>query len=272
MTNFKIFNVFGLIFLFGIFFITCCKEPEPAPGPEPEEGDGKIILKFDYMLDNQPLEMDTLKYVNEAGNHYEVHDVRYFISDVTLHKSDGSQKIINEWEDLHYVDIYIPSTQTWEAPDKITEGTYDYITFTFGLEPDKNISYRFTNPPESDMIWAEICGGGYHYLILDGRWVDTTQALEYFAFHLGKSPEYDGLGNLINSYHNQFTVTLPNSSFTLQKDETKEIQIVMNIENWFRSPNTYDHNAWGGYIMATREAIELGCENGHDVFTVGYIQ
>jgi hypothetical protein len=42
----------------------------------------------------------------------------------------------------------------------------------------------------------------------------------------------------------------------------------MQVENWFQSPNLYDHNTWGGDIMQNQEAMILGVKNGWDVFKV----
>ena len=42
----------------------------------------------------------------------------------------------------------------------------------------------------------------------------------------------------------------------------------MNIDNWFRNPNTYDINAFGSAIKQNQEAQRLLKENGHDVFEV----
>ena len=63
-----------------------------------------------------------MKYVNAAGNPYEVNEVQYFISDVTLHRSDGTKKLIEDWKDIHYVEIDIPSTLEWAVYDDIPSG------------------------------------------------------------------------------------------------------------------------------------------------------
>ena len=54
----------------------------------------------------------------------------------------------------------------------------------------------------------------------------------------------------------------------MQSGQTLDFTIVMNVENWFKSPNVYDHNNWGGDIMQKQDAMKLACENGWDVFTM----
>ena len=118
------------------------------------------------------------------------------------------------------------------------------------------------------MFWPEYLGGGYHYLKLNGKWVDESSELLPFNFHLGIGQFYDDEGTVTGFIQNFFDITLQNSSFTLADGENKAIDLVMEVDNWFRTPHTYDHNTWGGDIMQKQEAMALGCENGHDVFSV----
>ena len=211
---------------------------------------------------------DTVIYVNEAGNPYMINEIQYFVSDVVFHHEDGSNYLIDDIQDIHYVDTDIPSTMTWEVADKLPAGNYSGFSFIFGISEEKNQSYMFANPPERDMFWPEFLGGGYHYLKLNGKWIKTDSTESPFNFHLGIGQTYDTLGNITGYVQNYFTVTLPASSFSLSKDETKEIFIIMNIENWFRTPTTWDHNFWGGYIMQNQAAMQTGAANGWDVFSV----
>ncbi len=218
-----------------------------------------------------------MMYVNTAGNPYEVNQLMYFISDVRLHKSDGTTKLIEDWKDINYVDIDIPSTLTWSVYDDIPAGTYDSITFVFGITAEKNKSYMFVNYPEVNMMWPEVLGGGYHYMMLNGKWRDTINNIENFNFHLGigqlyKSNAIDCVDSIYAFVQNYFNVNLPNSSFTLGKNTTREIEIIMNIDSWFKTPHIYDHNYWGGNIMQIQPAMQMAKENGFDVFTTGTIQ
>ncbi len=254
----------SILIIFFIFFIACEENEEPV-----NESKQKIIFQFDHRVDNSPIQFDTMIYVNEAGNPYLVNEIQYFISDVKLHKQSGEYYLIDEWKDMHYVDTDIPSTHKWDVYDNIPTGDYEKIMFTFGICEEKNQSFMFPNPPERDMFWPEYLGGGYHYLKLNGKWEETNGSITPFDFHMGIGQIYYSYPDSITGFiHNYFEVELPNSSFTMNENETKEFTLVMNVENWFRSPNVYDHNIWRGYIMQNQEAMELARENGHDVFTI----
>lgn len=264
----------GKLIKLGFAVIICtivfsaCKTEEPDP---PEENWGKIILNFKHQINGIPLEFDTLLYINAAGNPFLVNEIQYFISDISLYYHNGSVSLINDWKAIQYVDTDIPDTQSWEVFDKIPEGTYDSINFTVGIADEKNASFMFVNPPESFMFWPEFLGGGYHYLKLNGKWLEEGQQNQTtpFDFHLGRGQIYYSYPDSITEFiPNEFTVSLPNSGFQINTGQTIDINIIMNIENWFQNPNIYDHNVWGGYIMQNQEAMQLVKENGHNVFSV----
>jgi hypothetical protein len=241
-----------------------CKKDSPDDAPEA----GKITLQFSHYNEGSPLNTDTMMYTNEAGNPYLVNEIQYFISDVTIHYEDGREILIDAWKEIHYVDTDIPSTHEWQVFDELPPGTVTSISFTFGIPEEKNQSLMFTDPPESLMFWPEYLGGGYHYLKLNGKWLADDNIVKPFDFHLGIGQVYDSEGSITGFIQNYFTVRGLNSPFDITPASTQNIVIRMNVENWFENPHTYDHNIWGGDIMQKQEAMNLGCENGADVFEV----
>lgn len=245
--------------------LSCKKESEDNPGNQPK---GYISLRFEHMVDGSKLMVDTLMYWNEAGNHYLINEIQYFISDLTLHRSDGDDILIHEWKDIHYVDTDLPSTHNWDIIDGIPAGQYDSVSFIFGISEEKNQSFMFVNPPESFMFWPEYLGGGYHYMKLNGKWVNKDQITEPFDFHLGIGQILDTAGQITGFVHNEFRVGFPGLSLDIQENQTTELILTMNIERWFKDPHLYDHDIWGGYIMQNQEAMKIASENGRNVFTM----
>jgi hypothetical protein len=242
---------------------------------DPAQTTGHISFNFTHLVDGFPLEKDNMKYINAAGNPYGINQVMYFISDVTLHKPDGTTMLINDWTDYHYVDVDIPATLTWNVYDDIPVGAYDSVSFVFGFTKEKNLSFMFINPPEVNMMWPDVLGGGYHYMMLNGSWKDNENIIKSYAFHLGIGQLYKSNVIEVDSIYafvqNFFEVNLPNSAFTIEENKTRQIEIVMNIDSWFKTPHIYDHNHWGGAIMQNQPAMQMARENGFDVFTSGTI-
>jgi len=235
---------------------------------DPIVSSGKLKLEFLHNIDGQPIIYDSLMYFNEAGNHYLVSEIQYFISDVTLHQSDGTTLLLDSWEDIHYVDTDIDETKTYYLKDDIASGDFSRISFTFGINEEKNNSLMFVNPPKSFMFWPENLGGGYHYLKLNGKWINELEQVSPYNFHLGIGQIYYSYPDSITGFvQNYFTVEMPELLFDIKENETTTLQIVMNVDSWFSSPHTYDHNQWGGDIMQKQDAMAQAVENGHNVFS-----
>lgn len=264
--------LFSIVLVTSLFVNSSCKNDKP----DPVEPTGHISFSFTHLVDGLPLQKDVMKYVNAAGNQYEINQVMYFISDVTLHKSNGSKRLISDWTDIHYVDIDIPSTLKWDVYDDIPAGAYDSVSFVLGITEEKNQSFRFVNPPEVNMMWPDVLGGGYHYMMINGSWKDNANVIRSFAFHIGIGQLYNDNVVDVNSIYafvqNYFNVKLPNSAFTVEANKTRQFEIIMNIDSWFKTPHVYDHNYWGGAIMQNQEAMQMAKENGYDVFKVGTIK
>ena len=255
--------------LLSFLFFSCHKEKPIEPTPTTTVDHGHIVFKFAHYVDNQPAIWDSMMYVNAAGNPYQVNDVEYFISNITLHRSDGTSKLITS-KSIYYIDSGISSTQTWNVSDEIPVGSYNSISFTFGIDSVHNISNIFVNFPEDGMFWPEPMGGGYHMMKLNGKYKNPAgDSVFNFNTHIGKGRVIVGADTTM--VNNSFTASLPSSSFTLTKDATKEIEIIMNIDSWYKTPNIYDHNIYGQNIMSNQTAMGMIVQNGFDVFTIGYI-
>lgn len=243
---------------------TSCKKDDNSDVPE----HGTIMLVFTQYCDGSPLEYDTMKYTNAAGNHYQVSEIQYFVSDVVFHKTDGDSMLVDDEKEIHYVDTDLPETQYWEIADPVEPGEYSKVAFTFGICEEKNQSMLFVNPPERDMFWPENIGGGYHYMKLNGKWLADDGSVKPFNFHLGIGQIYAGgvinVDSITGFVQNYFTVELPGSDFTIAAGDTLSFEIRMNVENWFQHPNVWDHNSWGGMIMQNQEAMHQACENGKE--------
>lgn len=234
---------------------------------EPEKASMRI--RFEHKVDGEPLIKDQMIYTNAAGNVYEVTEIMYFISDLKLHRNDGTVVEPATWDDIYYIDTNIPTTLSWTLPGNIPAGIYDSITFIFGISEEKNKSFMFVNPPEVNMAWPDILGGGYHYLMLNGWWMDPDEVRQSYNFHLGIGQIYEN-DTIKGFVQNYFTVEPEGSGFEVEEGMLIEAELTMHIENWFQNPHVYDHNQWGGAIMQNQDAMQMGCENGRDVFAVEY--
>jgi len=277
--------------IFSMLTFAGCKKSEEAASF------GKLGLNMKHEVDSENLKTDALIYTNAAGNRYMVTEVQWFISKVHLLNAAGEEVGLTESvdENIFYIDTDIPETWTISNTQPIPAGDYTGIRFTFGLDKEGNVSHRFVNPPESFMFWPSYLGGGYHYMKLNGKWLNTSGISEPFNFHLGIGQEYfeDGksgsglyefgdrsnyehcegylppqmLSSVTAFIHNYFSLDLP-LNFTIKADETTNLDFIMAIEKWFYGYKIYDHDVWGGAIMQQQEAMDIACRNGVNAFSL----
>lgn len=247
-----------LLLLLPLLFFASCNRPEKT---------GQLILTFETQVDGQQVDYHELHYVNAAGNTYQIDEVRYFISQVKLHSSTGKVVVIENDEGLHYYDSNIPETFSWTISDEISEGLYDSVSFVVGLPSSQNVTGHFVNPPENNMAWPEVLGGGYHYMQINGKWLNTNNSIQPFNLHTGIGQVYEN-AQVTQFVDNSFEVKLALKDLKIEAGTTALRALVMNVNNWFCSPNVYDFNEWGGAIMQNQAAQEVLRENGRDVFFV----
>ncbi len=235
-----------------------------------EDATGTIKIVFEHFVDGEVLEYDQLQYFNAAGNEYMVNEIQYFISNVVI--TTGKTEVqCNQNGFAHYIDTDIKASQKWIIND-LKCGDYSSFAFTFGFNEDDNKTGIFPNAPESNMFWPALLGGGYHYMKLNGKWKsDDSGEISPYNFHLGIGQRYKN--NVVNPdsivafVHNDFDVLLM-KNFEIKENDTTTIRLRMNVEEWFKNPNVWDINVYGGKIMQNQEAMNAACENGRSVFTL----
>jgi hypothetical protein len=251
----------SLLLLIPVFFSvsSCGEKDQPA----------KITILFEHFISDKPLKKDSLGYINASGNRYEVNELQYFISELVLWKS-GEKYKPDMGNGIHYVDIDLPLTLNWYPETELPSGKYDSITMTLGLNEVVNQTGLFVNPPERDMFWPDMMGGGYHYMKMNGKWMSEGNLLEPFNLHLGIGMKEDSFGNE-QFFHNYFSISLPLDDCYLDGNQLYNLFILrMDLNSWFETPNSWNWDEIGGQIMQNQDAMHLAARNGADVFTVTF--
>jgi hypothetical protein len=265
----KHFNHFIALLLIVLVISSCVKENSPYIS-QPVEDD-MVTISFMHFVNGEPLQFDTLTYITSAGNQYMINDLQYFISCVRVHQTGGKWIDINPDHGVHYVDARIPKTWQWVLDKSFKQVAMDSISFVFGLDSENNISYRFPDPPERDMFWPEVLGGGYHYMKLNLKWKNNEMTdLMPFMFHLGIGQIYKGNviepDSIIGYVPNYFIVRLPFYK-GLKNGEVKNYWgIRMNIEKWFDGSYAFDFADYPMGIMQNQEGMFFATKNGKYAF------
>lgn len=220
---------------------------------------GDLSVNIGYSVNGKALITDSLCYRNEAGNTFMITEIQWFISNLEFQNEGG------EWVSLtdkfFYIDTNIPENQKLSI-SSIPYGKYKALRFTFGLDEADNQTGLFCDPPASEMFWPDVLGGGYHYMKLNGRYINAEGELVPLNVHLGIGQNADHSV----FYQNYFSVALP-IDLTISENTKNQFDLCMVVDNWFHNPHLYDFNEFGSAIMQNQAAQQTLKENGHDVFT-----
>ena len=208
-----------------------------------------LRVNFTHTVDGNPLVLNQMTYKNEAEEDYSVQTLRYLISDIMLHSDNETHAMLDE---VHFVTISDTSTLKLIIED-LENINYSAISFTMGLDSLKNITNNYLN--ESffpSFTWPLSMGGGYHYMQLEGDYIDNLQG---YATHTG------GTNGKDFSFSKNFPFTMNINSINTT------IEINMEINNWYSNPNTINFTTDG--IMDDANKQTLIQANGiADVFSV----
>jgi hypothetical protein len=245
MSGHDLFSFVLTVVLTMMIFVSCKKDSTNYG--EPQAVNHSLAFNIRYEVDGQPLIFDSLLYINDAGNHYKVSSLVYFLSRISLIKPDSSSVLLS---DYNYLDASVPSLNQFSISNPPL-GNYIGIGFNIGIDSVHNITGGLPNTIENDnMEWPDLMGGGYHIMKFEGYFEDGGNQYG-FAMHLGTNACIVPV-----RLYKQIAITTNNYSLPL----------TMNLNEWFRTPSIYDFNLDGNYTMGNMPLMLKLSANGKDAF------
>lgn len=195
-----------------------------------------VDVFFDINVDDQPLQLNSMIYTNDAGTKYSVKTLRFVLTDITLHSTDGYSM---EVSDLHYFSIADATTQTLEFTGGIAHKDWNRATFTFGLDETKNVRDKYINMVKftQDMVWPTGLGPmlGYHYMQLEGNYELAAGGTSGYTTHTGA---HQLASDPANHYH--FSADIAVTQTHIHPGDTGELTIHVNLSGWYRDHDPVD--------------------------------
>ena len=233
-----------LISAIAFLFTSCDKDKAKATG---------ITINFTHTVSGAELMTNSMTYINEAGENYDVQTLKYLISDITLHTENGSSLLLDE---VHFIDITDESTFSFTYND-VSNNDYTLISFDMGLDTAKNNSNEYVNEDfHTTMYWPEPNGGGYHYMKFEGAYNNDST---FYNTHTGGTMGGDYSFNHVE-----------NISLTVDDDlGNVSANINMELNNWYNSPNQIEFSSYGmGIMMNMMMQMDIQMNGATDVFSV----
>ena len=211
-----------------------------------------ITINFNHTVNGSDLITNSMTYINEADENYNVQILKYLVSEITLHSENGSSLLLDE---VHFIDISDESTFSFTYND-LPNDNYTSISFDMGLDTAKNISNKYVNDDfHATMFWPEPNGGGYHYMKLEGAYNNDST---FYNTHTGGT-----MGGDYSFNH------LDDISLTVDDDlGDVSININMEINNWYNSPQIEFSSYGMGIMMNMMMQTNIKMNGDTDVFSV----
>jgi len=241
-----------LLILILILVTRCSEEKECCVQPQ-----FTITLNFTHHwngLKITPKDFNELKFTNENGERLSIERLRYLISNISL---------ING-KNYHLIDVGENSGTSITIPE-LTDESYA-LSFRFGLSDEDNTDGTYQDLNSVSFSVPGVLGGGYHFMQFDGKYIDNNKEATGFNYHTIKAVDTTDPDNL-KFEDTSFKVNLG----TVVVANTTEIEIKMNLAEWFKNPNTWNLNELNTVLMPNFEAQKMMRANGDSVFSLGEV-
>ncbi len=227
-----------------------CEDDKPT-----DTQSSSVVFNFKHLYKQESLNIrndNQLVYTTQTNNPYNVKSLKYYISKLTLEKADGTlydvnmYKLVNAAEGQNYTQYVL---------NNVPSGVYKKLHFIFGIDSTRNVLLGLPNNSETNsMEWPIVLGGGYHFMMLEGVFKKSDSSLSGYAIHLGKSP---------NQYKASFNIDLD-----MTVSNSRNIDIIMNVDQWFDGVNKVNLNDGYGYIMEDSLKQVQFKQNANSVFSI----
>jgi len=260
----------ALLSALAITFLSCSSDDE---GGTPTLQNATLSINFSQNFDGDEItntDFDNLQYVNEHGETLSLSKLVYLVSDFKFVATDGT---VFQAENYNLIDVRNNDGLSFSPDVTLPEGTYT-VSFTFGFNDEDNAgNYPDLNSADGGWNVPDPLGGGYHYMRMEGRYTaaGSTDEVNY-QYHTIRANRHStlppGPDTLIETTDTSFEVSL--GEITIEG--TTDIEVAMDVAEWFKNPNTWDLTELYTVLMPNYDAQILMSENGEGgVFSLGSV-
>ena len=127
--------------------------------------------------------MESTDFVTENGETITIGPrFRYLISDVIFTNSDGEDIVIDGHRLIDVANSTPTESATYKPETLIPAGEYN-VSFTYGFKTEDNITDAYADLNSTSFNVPGILGGGYHYMQLDGKYINNDDVVDNFNYH-----------------------------------------------------------------------------------------
>jgi hypothetical protein len=187
---------------------------------------GSLTFKMDYNFKGSPIVLDTHNYVTAAWDTIRIKDLKHYISNIILKRSDGTEINLNNY---NLLDFAVESSKTFTISN-VPAGNYTSFTLLIGVDPIRNHSglQEGDLDPAYGLFWT--WSTGYIFFRING----TTAKGTNYSFDLG------GDANLP-------TISCDLKEYKI-KSKAPVINLACDVNEMFENPDNYSFDI-DGYLL-----------------------
>ena len=256
--------------LSSIVILSSCKK-EVTPADPVQEPSATTRFVFKQYFDGKEItssDFGTIKYKNAKGTNMSITKLQYLISDITLHKTDGTDVHLGGY---NLVDVAQPLTRFYQSEISAPLGSYYAVSITFGFDGDDNVDGAYKDLNAASWSWPMMIGGGYHFMKFEGMFTDKTGNNKGFAYHNGTASKPKNGKREFEENHFRVKLFDFRGGFQIEEGDDQTIAINMNIEEWFKNPIVWSLDDFHAMLMPNYTAQKMINQNGRSVFSLGVI-
>ncbi len=163
------------------FFLNSCTKDKSEYDPNVK---AEVSMEFDNIVGASDLQLNTGNYLNGVGQNFTVTTIKYFVSNFTFTRTDGTVYTVPQDDCYFLVDESQAASLT--PVMKIPEGEYKSVSFVLGVDSlrnTKDVSQRTgvldVSGAAAGMYWS--WNSGYIFYKLEG----TSPGVAPFKYHIG---------------------------------------------------------------------------------------
>lgn len=248
-----------------LFFVSCKKDEKPVI-----EGNGSIVLEFDNIAGTSDLALNTANYTNASGQTYTISKFDYYISNIKLKKTDGTEYTVPQNKSYFLVKESDATTHEITLSD-IPAGDYNSVSFVLGVDSLRSvadISQRtgVLDPAAggSGMYWT--WNSGYIFLKMEGTSPASGMPGNEIMYHIG------GFGGrtsaTINNIKN-ITLNFGATSATIRTSIKPQVHLLVDAKKVLDGATNISISA-NPMIMFDPASVNVA-NNYKNMFTVDHV-
>jgi hypothetical protein len=229
------YNIYTLLLLSSASIFLSCEDDDISPNET-----GSIKIEFDNHVGEEDLVLNT-DYVNSSGETFRITRLNYYISNIKLTTSSGTEFIVPQ-DSSYFLIMEDHAESQIITINNVPAGDYNEISFTIGVDSLRSTMDVSKRPGVLDpaqghdgMYWT--WNSGYIFFKMEGTSpVAPADQENKFYYHIGG---YGGFDSPTLNNIRETSVSLGSARAEVRSNKIPEVHLHADVQEFFKTPNQF---------------------------------